>query len=280
MKKHILITGCSSGIGLYVAQQLHLQGYEVFASARKQDDVEKLKQLGLNSLQLDLDNTVSIKNAVVRIMKQTDGKLFALFNNGAYGLPGAVEDLSRDALRAQFETNVFGTMELTNLILPIMRKQGYGRIIQNSSILGFAAMPYRGAYNGSKFALEGLTDTLRQELHGTGIHVSLIEPGPINSDFRKNAFKAFTKYIDAENSVHNENYQAMIERLHRQGPAAPFTLEPDAVYKKVLHALESNQPKARYYVTTPTYIMGYLKRILSSRMMDWVLMKAGGDGKR
>lgn len=280
MKKYILITGCSSGIGLYVAQQLQHQGYEVFASARKSEDVEKLKQLGLNSLQLDLDNTVSIKNAVIRIMKQTDDKLYALFNNGAYGLPGAVEDLSRDALRAQFETNVFGTMELTNLILPIMRKQGYGRIIQNSSILGFAAMPYRGAYNGSKFALEGLTDTLRQELRGTNIQVSLIEPGPINSDFRKNAFKAFSKYIDTKNSVHEENYQSMIERLNKQGPAAPFTLEPDAVYKKVLHALESNHPQARYYVTTPTYIMGYLKRLLSSRMMDWVLMKAGGDGKR
>jgi len=279
-KKSILITGCSSGIGLYVAKQLQLQGYEVFASARKSEDVDKLKQLGLNSIQLDLDKPVSIKNAVIRIMKQTDNKLYALFNNGAYGLPGAVEDLTRDALRAQFETNVFGTFELTNLILPIMRKQGYGRIIQNSSILGFAAMPYRGAYNGSKFALEGLSDTLRQELQGTNIHVSLIEPGPINSDFRKNAFKAFNRFIDSENSLHKDNYQSMIERLNKEGPAAPFTLEPDAVYKRVVHALESNRPQARYYVTKPTYIMGYLKRLLSSRMMDWVLMKAGGGGKR
>ena len=276
----ILITGCSSGIGLYTAQQLQKEGYQVFATARKAEDVERLKQLGLNSLQLDLNNSVSIKNAVIRVLDQTGGELYALFNNGAYGLPGAVEDLSRDALRAQFETNVFGTFELTNLILPVMRKQGYGRIIKNSSILGLAAMPYRGAYNGSKFAVEGITDTLRQELHGTNIHISLIEPGPIVSDFRKNAFKAFKTFIDAKNSIHKDNYNSMIERLNKEGPAAPFTLGPEAVCDKVLHALKSKQPQVRYYVTKPTYIMGYLKRILSSRSMDWVLRKAGGDGKR
>lgn len=279
-KKSILITGCSTGIGLHTAQQLHQLGYQVFASARKSDDVERLKQLGLNSLQLDLDDSLSIKNALVRILDQTDGKLYALFNNGAYGLAGAVEDLSRDALRAQFETNLFGTMELTNLVLPIMRKQGYGRIIQNSSILGFAAMPYRGAYNCSKFALEGISDTLRQELDGTNIYVSLIEPGPIISDFRKNAFRAFKKYINAENSVHKLQYDSMLARLNKEGPAAPFTLGPEAVCEKVLHALQAKKPKIRYYVTTPTYIMGYLKRILSSRMMDKVLIKAGGGGKR
>ena len=278
--KSVLITGCSSGIGLYVAQQLQQRGYQVFATARKSEDVERLKKLGLNSLQLDLDNPVSIKNAFIRIIAETDGKLYALFNNGAFGLPGAVEDLSREALRAQFETNVFGTMELTNMLLPIMRKQGYGRIIQNSSILGFAAMPYRGAYNGSKFALEGLSDTLRQELHGTNIHVSLIEPGPIVSEFRKNAFAAFNKYINSENSAHKEQYAAMIDRLNKEGPAAPFTLGPEAVYDKVLDALEAKRPQARYYVTRPTYIMGFLKRILSSRAMDWVLMRAGGGGKR
>lgn len=278
--KSILITGCSSGIGLYTAQHLQKKGYQVFASARKSEDVEKLKQLGLNSLQLDLNDSVSIKNAVIRLLDQTDGKLYALFNNGAYGLPGAVEDLSREALRAQFETNVFGTFELTNLILPVMRKQGYGRIIQNSSILGFAAMSYRGAYNGSKFALEGLTDTLRQELRGSNIHISLIEPGPIESDFRKNAYKAFQTFIDAKNSLHKDNYNSMIERLNKEGPVAPFTLGPEAVCERVVHALEAKRPQLRYYVTKPTYIMGYLKRLLSARAMDWVLMKASGDGKR
>ena len=278
--KAVLITGCSSGIGLCTAQQLKKRGYQVFASARKSEDVERLKSLGLDSLQLDLNDSVSIKNAVIRLLDKTDGKLYALFNNGAYGLPGAVEDLSREALRAQFETNVFGTMELTNLLLPVMRKQGHGRIIQNSSILGFAAMPFRGAYNCSKFALEGLSDTLRQELNGTNIHLSLIEPGPILSEFRKNSLKMFEKYIDSKNSIHNESYTSMLNRLHKEGAAAPFTLGPEAVCEKVIHALEAKRPRARYYVTKPTYIMGYLKRILSTRAMDWVLIRAGGGGKR
>ncbi|VAW56625.1 Putative NAD(P)-dependent oxidoreductase EC-YbbO [hydrothermal vent metagenome] len=279
MKKTILITGCSSGIGLYTAQQLNKLGYCVFASARKLADVERLKQLGLNSLQLDLDDSLSIKNALLNVLEQTNGELYALFNNGAYGLAGAVEDLSRDALRAQFETNLFGTMELTNRVLPIMHKQGYGRIIQNSSVLGFAAMPYRGAYNCSKFALEGISDTLRQELNGTNIHVSLIEPGPIKSDFRKNAFRAFEKYINKENSLHLTQYTSLIERLQKEGPAAPFTLGPEAVCDKVIHALQAEQPHARYYVTKPTYIMGFLKRILSTRAMDKILIKAGGAEK-
>jgi len=280
MKKSILITGCSSGIGLYTAQHLHSLGYQVFSTARNTADVEKLKELGLTSFQLDLNDPVSMKNTILKVMEITGGELYALFNNGAYGLAGAVEDLSRDALRAQFETNLFGTMELTNLVLPIMRKQGYGRIIQNSSVLGFAAMPYRGAYNSSKFALEGISDTLRQELVGTNIYVSLIEPGPIISDFRQNAFRAFKKYIDYKNSPHKTQYDSMLERLNKEGPAAPFTLGPDAVCKKVMHALQVKKPKARYYVTAPTYIMGYLKRILSSQMMDKFLIKAGGGGKR
>jgi len=276
----ILITGCSSGIGLYTATHLQQHGFQVFATARKADDVERLKQLGLNSLQLDLTDSLSIKNTVIRVLAETDGKLYALFNNGAYGLPGAVEDLSRDALRDQFETNLFGSHELTSLVLPTMRKQGYGRIIQNSSILGFAAMPYRGAYNSSKFALEGLSDTLRQELYGSNIHVSLIEPGPILSEFRNNALKAFEKYIDMENSPHQAQYQSMLKRLHTQGAAVPFTLGPEAVFEKVLHALQSKRPRARYYVTKPTYVMGFLKRLLSTRLMDRVLMLAGGDGRR
>ncbi|MFW2374301.1 MAG: SDR family oxidoreductase [Gammaproteobacteria bacterium] len=279
-KKSILITGCSSGIGLCVAQGLQQRGYRVFATARKSEDVEHLSSLGLESLPLDLNNSVSIKNAVNRVLERSGGNLYALFNNGAYGLPGAVEDLSRDALRAQFETNLFGWVELTNLIIPVMRQQGHGRIIQNSSVLGFAAMAYRGAYNASKFALEGLSDTLRQELAGSHIHVSLIEPGPIISQFRHNAFIAFQKYIDVEYSAHRNQYQSMIARLNQEGPAAPFTLGPEAVLKRVIHALEAKRPRVRYYVTFPTYLFGYLKRLLSYRMMDRLLFKASGGGKR
>lgn len=280
MNKSVLITGCSSGIGLHVATGLLQRGYRVFATARKEDDVVRLRELGLESFLLDLNDSMSIANGVKKVASETDGKIDALFNNGAYGLPGAVEDLTRDALRAQFETNFFGWVELTNKIIPYMRAQGQGRIIQNSSILGFAAMPYRGAYNASKFAIEGITDTLRQELYGTDIKVSLIEPGPILSRFRANALEAFYKYVDMQNSVHKQQYENMLSRLNKEGKAAPFTLGPEAVLDKVIHALESPRPKIRYYVTFPTLAFAWLKRFLSQRQMDTLLRAAGGGGKR
>lgn len=279
-QKTILITGCSSGIGHCVALGLKQRGYRVFATARKDDDVEQLIAEGFESCRLDLNDSLSIQQAFNWIMAQTDGRLDALFNNGGYGQPGAVEDLSRAAIRAQFETNVFGWLELSNLAIAIMRKQGHGRILMNSSVLGFAAMGYRGAYNASKFAIEGLTDTLRLELHGSGIHACLIEPGPITSKFRENATKAFHHWIDASHSAHKKQYEAMERRLNKPGPAAPFTLPPEAVLKKVIHALESSKPKVRYYVTVPTYLFGYLKRFISSRMMDRILRHAGGSGER
>lgn len=272
-KKSILITGCSTGIGLCVAQALQQRGYRVFATARKEADVKKLIALGLESVQLDLDNSASIKSAFNTIIKKTDGTLDALFNNGAYGQAGAVEDLSRDVLRQQFETNVFGWQELTNLVLPVMLKQGYGRIIQNSSVLGFVALKFRGAYTASKYAIEGLSDTLRQELMGTNIYITLIEPGPIKSQFRANSFAVYKKNINKAKSRFKTEYEATEKRLGKKGAAVPFTLPPEAVLKRVIHALESKKPKPRYYVTTPTYLFGYLKRFLSSRIMDKVLNK-------
>lgn len=272
-KKSILITGCSTGIGLCVAQALQQRGYRVFATARKEADVKKLIALGLESVQLDLDNSASIKSAFNTIIEKTDGTLDALFNNGAYGQAGAVEDLSRDVLRQQFETNVFGWHELTNLALPVMLKQGYGRIIQHSSVLGFVALKFRGAYTASKYAIEGLSDTLRQELIGTNIYIALIEPGPIKSQFRANSFAAYKKNINKEKSRFKTEYEATEKRLGKKGAAVPFTLPPEAVLKRVILALESKKPKPRYYVTTPTYLFGYLKRFLSSRIMDKLLNK-------
>jgi len=184
-----------------------------------------------------------------------------------------VEDLSRDALRDIFEVNLFGTHELTRLVIPVMRRQGCGRIIQNSSVLGFVALKFRGAYNATKFALEGLSDILRMELEGTNIFVSLIEPGPIESNFRKNAYAAYKRYIDKNNSVYKEIYQQTEDRLLTEGPAVPFTLRPEAVLKKVIHALESKRPRIRYYVTFPTYLFGYLKRLLPDRVMDKILTR-------
>jgi len=276
--KFVLITGCSSGIGYCTARGLKQHGYQVITTARRLESVERLKNEGFDSLQLDLSDSESIQRAFSQIMTQTDGKLYALFNNGAFGLPGAVEDLSRDNLRFQFETNVFGWLELTNLVIPVMRKQGYGRIIQNSSVLGFVAMPFRGAYNASKYAIEGLSDTLRLELKNTGIHISLIEPGPITSQFRANAMHALQQHINIEDSVHREKYIGVIERLNKKGPAAPFTLPPEAVLKRVLHILESKHPKPRYYVTFPTYLFAFLKRLLSHRQLDAILARAGNDG--
>lgn len=278
--KTILITGCSTGIGYCVAHGLKVLGWRVFATARQPADVQRLQAEGLESLPLDLRDSESIRTAVAAILAQTDGRLEALFNNGAYGQAGAVEDLSREALREQFETNVFGMQELTNQIVPIMRRQGGGRILYTSSVLGLVAFPYRGAYVASKFALEGLADTLRLELAGTGIHVCLIEPGPILSKFRDNAHVAYRRYIQAETSLHREQYAAMEARLLKKGPAAPFTLPPEAVLKQVIHALESRRPRARYYVTVPTYLFATLRRLLPTRALDAVLRRAGGGGRR
>ena len=268
----IFITGCSSGIGYTSAIELQKRGHRVICSARKADDVVRLQNEGFDCLQLDLADSVSIQQAVEQLIQLTDGKVNAVFNNGAFGQPGAVEDLSRETLRNQFETNFFGTHELTNLLIPLMRQQGHGRIIYNSSILGFVAMKYRGAYNASKFALEGLADTLRLELRGTGIHIALIEPGPIESHFRKNAFAMYQKNIDPSKSYHRETYQAMEARLQKQGPAAPFTLPATAVAEKVIHALESNKPKYRYPVTVPTHLFSWLKRFLPTAWLDKILI--------
>jgi NAD(P)-dependent dehydrogenase (short-subunit alcohol dehydrogenase family) len=278
--RSVLITGCSSGIGHACAHGLSGRGWGVVASARKPEDVERLRGEGLTTVRLDLEDTRSIQAAVIETLDHTRGRLDALFNNGAYGQPGAVEDLTREALRAQLETNLLGWHDLTCRVIPVMRRQGHGRIVQNSSILGLMSMPFRGAYVASKFALEGLTDTLRLELRGTGIHVSLIEPGPILSRFRENAHCAFKAQVDAESSVHREAYRRAEERLTKEGPAQPFTLPPEAVLKKLIHALESPRPKARYYVTLPTHLFGMLRRLLPTRGMDWLLTRISGGGAR
>lgn len=275
-QKSILITGASSGIGYYCAHELHNTGYQVIASCRKQDDVERLRSEGLTAVQIDVADSTSIQQGVTEALKLTGGKLYALFNNGAYGQPGAVEDLTRATLRQQFETNFFGWCEITNLVLPIMLHQGEGRIIQNSSILGFTAMPMRGAYNASKYAIEGISDTLRLELAGTGVFVSLIEPGPIESNFRKNALAALQANINIAQSRHQQSYKTAIDRLSKVTSTTPFTLGPDAVYKRLVHALEAKRPQARYYVTFPTYFAGVMKRLLPTVLLDKLLNKMGG----
>jgi NAD(P)-dependent dehydrogenase (short-subunit alcohol dehydrogenase family) len=278
--KPILITGCSSGIGHCVAHGLQARGYTVIASARKMEDVMKLRAEGLTAVRLDLADSASITAAVEETLALTGGRLYALFNNGAYGQPGAVEDLRREVLRAQFETNLFGTLELTNQIIPVMRRQGYGRIIMNSSVLGLVTLRYRGAYTATKFALEGISDALRMELRGSGIHVALIEPGPIRSRFRANAYAAYLAHIERENSAHRDVYRRMEARLTKAGNPAPFTRGPEAVLAKVLHALEAARPRPRYYVTVPTYLFGVLRRLAGTRLLDWVLQRVSRGENR
>lgn len=273
MPQSVFITGCSTGIGYTCAHALKNQGFEVIASCRNPSDVERLNDEGLTCIPLDLANPDSIESAINQVTDLTSGSLFGLFNNGAYGQPGALEDLPTDALRAQFETNVFGWHALVQGLLPMMLKNNRGRIVQNSSVLGFVALKYRGAYNASKYALEGWTDTLRLELANTNIKVSLIEPGPIESQFRANALEKFLAHIDIDKSRHHNEYQQQLARLESESGVSKHTLPAEAVVQPLLHALTSDRPKVRYRVTTPTKLMAVCKRLLSSSQLDKVLLK-------
>lgn len=273
-QRTILITGCSSGIGYAAAHTLRERGWRVFASCRQTRDCERLAAEGFDAPQLDYTDASSIATAVDHVLEQTGGTLDALYNNGAHATPGAVEDLPTDALREIFESNFFGWHELTRKIIPVMRAQGHGRIIQCSSVLGLVTMPWRGAYNSTKFALEGLTDTLRIELRDTPIHVTLIEPGPITSNIRANSIPHFERWIDWKSSARKAQYEsALLDRLYTARGPDRFELPPQAVVDKLIHALEADRPRPRYYVTTPTRISGILKRILPTRALDWVLSR-------
>ena len=275
MQKSILITGCSSGIGLDCATTLHAQGWRVFASCRQQKDCDKLAEMGLEAPRLDHSDTLSISKAIDYVTEQTGGTLDAVFNNGAFAVPGAIEDIPTDALRSIYETNVFGYHEVIRQVIPIMRTQGHGKILNCSSVLGFVTMPWRGAYNSTKFALEGLTDTLRIEMWDTNIDVILIEPGPIGTKIRENSIPHFERWIDWQNSPRKNQYETgLVKRLYKpkDGPDA-FELPASAVTAVVIKALSSRRPKPRYYVTIPTHFMGALKRILSTRALDWFIAR-------
>lgn len=264
----ILITGCSSGIGLASALMLKARGWRVLATARKPEDLKRLREEhGLEPIYLELADAKSIAACAGEALARTGGRLDALFSNAAYSQPGAIEDITAEALRRQFEVNVIGTHDLTRRLIPAMRANGRGRIVQCSSVLGLVSAPWRGAYCASKFALEAMTDALRIELRGSGIHVSLIEPGPIRTRFVENARAAAIANVDVENSVHRERYRSMLAALERGGRQT-FKLEPEAVARKLVHAVESPRPKARYYVTVPTYAAAVLKRLLPTGLLD------------
>lgn len=273
--KSILITGCSSGIGYDAAHGLNRAGWRVFATCRKAEDCARLEAEGLESFPLDVTKEASIKAALAEALSRTGGTLDALYNNAAFACPGAVEDLPAGALREIFEVNLFGLQELTRHVIPVMRAQGHGRILQCSSVLGLVGIRWRGAYVATKFALEGLTDVLRLEMRDTGIKVVLIEPGPIPSQIRANSIPHFERWIDWKNSPRRDQYEAnLLKRLYE--PSAKkdtFQLPAAAVTAKILIALTVKNPRPRYYVTNATWISGIAKRILPTRILDWVMMK-------
>jgi NAD(P)-dependent dehydrogenase (short-subunit alcohol dehydrogenase family) len=272
--RSILITGCSSGIGADAALGLRARGWRVFASCRKEEDCRRLRAEGFESPRLDYTDPASMDSALAEVLAAAGGTLDALFNNGAIALPGAVEDLPTDALRAIFETNLFGWHDLTRRVIPVMRAQGHGRIVNCSSVLGLVGVKWRGAYSATKFALEGLTEVLRLEMEGTNIQVVLIEPGPVASKLRQNAIPHFERWIDWKASPRAAEYQAVLHRLY--GPSQPDRFEepPQAVTEKLIHALESARPQPRYYVTAPTHAVGAMRRLLPSRAMGWLLGRA------
>ncbi len=275
VERSVLITGCSSGIGHDAAHGLKARGWRVFATCRKEEDCARLRDEGLESFRLDYDDEASIAAAVDEALTRTGGTLDAVFNNGAFACPGAVEDLPREALRAIFETNLFGVHDLTRRVIPVMRRQGHGRIVNCSSVLGFTALKWRGAYVSTKFAMEGLTDVLRLEMRDTPIRVILIEPGPVTSLIRQNSIPHFERWIDWEASPRAEQYRGtLLKRLYDKRGPDRFELPASAVTAKLAHALESANPRPRYFVTTPTYIMGALTRLLPTRALDWLLARS------
>jgi len=273
MDRTILITGCSSGIGLDAARGLKARGWRVFATCRQEADCQRLRDEGLESFRLDYSDEDSIAEAVAHVAEVNCGRLGALFNNGAFACPGAVEDLPRGALREIFEVNLFGTHDLTRRVIPMMRAQGAGRIVNCSSVLGIVGARWRGAYVATKFAMEGLTDVLRLEMRGTGVEVILIEPGPIGTMIRQKSIPHFEKWIDWESSARAEEYRSLLSRLYESRGPDRFQLPPAAVTAKLVHALESPRPRARYYVTTPTYLAGWLRRLMPTRALDWFVAR-------
>ena len=271
--RSILITGCSSGIGYDAALGLAARGWRVFATCRQEADCERLRGMGLESFVLDYADRASIGAAVAEVKLRTGGTLDALYNNGAFGCPGAVEDLPTDALREIFQVNLFGYHELTLAVIPMMRAQGAGRIVNCSSVLGLVPMKFRGAYVATKYAMEGLTDVLRLEMEGTGIREILIEPGPITSSIRKNSIPHFEKWIDWKNSARAAEYEALRHRLYTARGPDRFELPASAVTEKLVHAVESAKPKPRYYVTKATYLMGFARRILPTQALDWLIRR-------
>jgi NAD(P)-dependent dehydrogenase (short-subunit alcohol dehydrogenase family) len=272
--RSVLITGCSSGIGLATARVLKARGWQVLPTARKQADLDMLEAEGFAPIELDVTDTASVDRAAARALALTGGPLGALVNNAGFGQAGAVEDLTREVLRDQFEVNLFGAHDLARRLIPVMRRQGWGRIVNVSSVLGRVTIPFYGSYCATKHAMESLTDALRIELTGSGLGISLVEPGPIISQFRKNAAQRATESLDFQQAAHGAYYEKEVaRRIRQQKQPDAFTRPPEAVAEKIVHALESNRPRRRYCVTLPAYLGAFIRRFAPDALVDWVMRR-------
>ena len=271
--KNILITGCSSGIGKNVAITLHNKGWRVFATCRSKTDCTFFTKLGIESFPLDLLKEESINCAVNLVKEKTKSQLDVLFNNGAYAIPGAIQDIPRSAMREIFEVNVFGQIDLINRCIPLMMNSDYPKVINCSSVLGFISLPYRGLYSATKYSIEALTDALRRENYDSKIKFVLIQPGPINTDIKKKSIKHFEKWIDWKKSIHQKTYEnKVIKRLYDDNYKDSFNsyeLQPDEVTKILINVLNSKKPKARYKITIQTKIAQIMIKLLPTNTLDW-----------
>ena len=264
----VLITGCSSGIGHATAELLARDGWTVYATARNSETLADLKALGCRTLPLDVTDEASMSAAVNAVIA-AEGAVGVLINNAGYSQSGAVESVPLDAVRRQFETNVFGLIRMCQLVLPGMRDQQWGRIVNLSSMGGRLTFPGGGLYHASKYAVEALSDALRFEVQGFGVRVIVIEPGLIVTNFGDTAAgsveQAGGPYADF-----NRDVARAIEDVY-QGPLAKLGAGPDAVAKTIAGALNSEHPKTRYPVTVSAHLMINQRRLMPDRLWDRVM---------
>ncbi len=272
MAQRVLITGSSSGIGRAACLGLRTRGWQVIAAARDPADVVRLQADGFAAVRIDHHDSTSIATGFAEAVDLAGGRIEALFNNAGHGMPGAAEDLPRGALEEVFSSNLFGLHEVTCHAIRHMRQHGGGRIVQHSSVVGFTPLPWRAAYVATKHALEGLTNTMRVELRGTGIHVAILNTGPVTSGFRDRSMAQFDRWIDVDASRHAEFYRAKWLARRTAGHDR-FELGPEAVVRKLVHALESRRPRRRYYITLPAYVAAALTRVLPDAAQDWIVAR-------
>ena len=265
--KPVLITGCSTGIGRATAELLASDGWNVYASARRQESIEDLKASGAKTLALDVNDESSMASAVAEV-EGDGGSVGALVNNAGYSQSGAIESVPMDSVRKQFDTNVFGLMRMCQLVLPGMRRAGSGRIVNVSSMGGKLVFPGGGVYHGTKHAVEAISDALRFEVAGFGVDVVVIEPGLIKTEFGETAAGSIS---EAEADGPYAKFNADVARATSEayeGPMAKLGGGPKTVAAKIEKALTARRPHTRYKVTPSAGMIMGLRRAMTDRMWD------------